>query len=100
MEADQKPTTGSRIKARRDEAGLLQDDLADLSNVSQGAISNIETGNRTRLYYDTTMAIFRALEAAESDPPISKDMPKSEMLQEIRKRMANPAPMTTTHIKD
>ena len=38
---------GARIAGRRDELGLTQDDLAEASTLSQGAISRIERGTST-----------------------------------------------------
>lgn len=53
---------GDFLKNARKEKGLSQSDLADLSGVTQGAISAIETGKRSSPQWDTIKNLFDALD--------------------------------------
>lgn len=51
---------GKVIRHLRKKAGWIQQDLADLSNLSRGSIANIETGRQRLMLHDIVMfaAIF------------------------------------------
>ena len=52
---------GIRIKERREELGMTQEELAKKSNVSRQTISNIENGRCDSVLTGTLMAIASAL---------------------------------------
>lgn len=51
----------ARFRARREAAGLTQDELAKRAGVTRAAISHLETGKRTKPRHETVVAIDRAL---------------------------------------
>jgi DNA-binding transcriptional regulator YiaG len=53
MGMDENKVTGLRIRSRRDELGLSQNDVADLVGVTKAAVSAWEVGQENR---DTTSA--------------------------------------------
>lgn len=58
---------GKRIERLREEKGLTQTDLAKKAHLSQGAISKIECGNRSRLALEQVERIATALGVGMGD---------------------------------
>jgi transcriptional regulator with XRE-family HTH domain len=54
------PTVGDRIKARRAELGLTQDQLAEKAGISKSFVSDLETGKRS-IGADTLLDVGRAM---------------------------------------
>jgi transcriptional regulator with XRE-family HTH domain len=57
----------TRIKARRAELGLSQDQLAEKSEVARTVISQLETGTRDVITTDTMLKIAKALDTSVAD---------------------------------
>lgn len=57
---------GDYLKQLREQSGLSQVDLADLSGVSQSAISGIESGKRAKPQWETIKKLADALHALDS----------------------------------
>ena len=53
---------GKRIKDRREELGMKQEDLANKSNVSRGTISALENGKYENVLVGTLASIATALD--------------------------------------
>jgi transcriptional regulator with XRE-family HTH domain len=79
---------GSRIRRRRRNLKILQDDLAQQTGLSRGSISNIEAG-RQQLYVHHLVAIADALQQEPADflvaAPVS-DTPTAQRLLEAARR--------------
>jgi transcriptional regulator with XRE-family HTH domain len=74
---------GRAVKARRDELGLTQEQLALRGGLQQKWISNVETGKRDLMYSSlrrlapvldlTTAELIERAEASERDPDAADD---------------------------
>lgn len=54
-------TMGERIRRRRQELGLSQQDLSEATGLRRAAISELERGKKTGMTIDTAKALARAL---------------------------------------
>jgi transcriptional regulator with XRE-family HTH domain len=54
-------TIGDRIRRRRQEIGISQQELSDMTGVRRATISDLESGKRTGMTLDTAKALARAL---------------------------------------
>ena len=57
----------NRIKERRTELGLSQDQLAEKSGVARTIISQLETGTRTVITSETMLKLAKALDSTVAD---------------------------------
>jgi transcriptional regulator with XRE-family HTH domain len=54
-------TIGDRIRKRRQELRISQQELSDMTGVRRATISDLESGKRTGMTLDTAKALARAL---------------------------------------
>ena len=57
----------TKIKGRRIELGLSQDQLAEKSGVARTVISQLETGSRTVITTETMFKLAKALDTSVAD---------------------------------
>ena len=57
----------TRLKVRRAELNITQDELAEKSGVARSIISQIESGRRDNITFDTMKRLTNALECKISD---------------------------------
>jgi transcriptional regulator with XRE-family HTH domain len=83
------------LREKREEAGLRQEDLADLSGVDRGLISKLETGARGNINLHTAVAIARAL-GTTVDSLLHKPAPvgdkKCKLVEDIQAQVADMSP--------
>lgn len=70
---DVTPEKRARLKELRKLKGLTQDQLANKIGVSNGTISNLETGRHGQVHLSTYMEIVALLEGADNDGHDERD---------------------------
>lgn len=53
----------NKVKAKREELGITQEELATRANVTRQTINAIETGRATNILMSTMVAVARALDS-------------------------------------
>jgi transcriptional regulator with XRE-family HTH domain len=94
MNTDRRRTTtewleelGTALRARRIEAGLTQDELADRADVSIGALKNLETGSGANL--TTLVKTVRALGREDWLAALAPKAPQVSPMQLYRERQGH-----------
>lgn len=91
-----------RLKQLRTERGLTLDQLADVSGLSKGFLSQLETGAR-QPSTDTLRTLSQALEVTEADlivtPGFAEPAPKDTMARRVLSAMDSATPTTEPDFK-